>query len=238
MPPVSRSLLAVITFGVLAFPGAGTAQKSLSLNGGATFATLSTDGVTAHGPRTNTGSLTGASLGLPLSGRFGIAPGIYYVQKGSTVEAGQEYITFKFDLDLAYLEVPVLGVLNLTGAFPVGVTLFAGPSVAFEVSCTFERQFIASPDDDRGVYSAGCDEGRERKIDFSAMFGAGLSFPFLSNVDVVFNGGLDRALAPIDSGPYLEVVRTLDEVDGLDPVTDVKNTAWFLMGGFRFPLGG
>ena len=243
---VRPSLLAMVTLGTLALPVAGTAQVSLGLNAGVSSANFSVDNIDYTDART--GLRAGAYLAFPLSDFFSIAPGAYYVKKGAGVRyplAGD--VSMVGSLDLAYLEVPLLGVFNITGADrSVGVSLFLGPSVAFEVSCNNESGLVlGSEDEPEEPFLGECDgvEGdeldeREKTVDVSAIFGAGLSFPLSGSVALTLNGGLDMGLTPIDQPGFVELLRSLEEEAITSEEAEGRNTTWFVTGGLRFLLGG
>jgi hypothetical protein len=217
------SLLVVLALCALTHPAQGAAQVALGLNAGVAFANFSGDDV--EGTNMKTGLLGGAYLAFPLSPIFSIAPGAYYVQKGTTSQDRIQNVNVEATLDLAYLEIPVLGVFTVSGPDrPVGVSLFLGPSIAFELSCNVEAEagalsFSGDCDDEE----AGVAAEDRKEMDFGAIFGAGLAFPLTGSLDLTISGGLDMGLTSLDD--------SADE-------DDVKNTVWFLTAGVRFPLGG
>jgi hypothetical protein len=199
------------------------AQARIGLNWGVTFATL--EGDDANGPflRTadlgnETGFFAGASLGLPLDGILSITPGLYFVQKGTSWERG----IFEGSVELSYIEVPVtIGVAVTSTDRPFGVSLFAGPEIAFEIDCNVEvgTSTGAEVDTSIGQFEDCRGEGEEsdrKSIDFGLVFGANVSFgPFF------VNGGLDMGLTSLDDS---------------DADEDFKNSAWFLGAGIL--IGG
>jgi len=213
--PVSRWAAALLL--LLALPRPGGAQVTLGVSAGMGFATL--EGDDAGDPGRSDGLMGGAFLAFPVSDVFSVAPGLYYVQKGAEETDG----LVEEEVELDYLEVPVLGVFSLTGAGrPLGVSVFLGPSVAFELSCKFETEV---GEDELGA-STDCDDdpdGERRKVDIGAIFGAGVSFPLSGSVGLLLNGGLDMGLRSIDDSPT---------------ELDIKNSMWFVTAGVAFPLGG
>ena len=119
---------------LLLLPLQARAQVTLTLNAGLAIASLEGDDVDAEFGST-TGLLLGAHLGFPLGGVISFAPGAYYVQKGAEAEVGNESL----GLGLDYIEIPLLLAFRVTGADrPVGLSVFLGPSVAFEISCNLD----------------------------------------------------------------------------------------------------
>lgn len=198
----------------LAVAPAAEAQTMVTVQGGATFATFEGDDADIDGvdPGTRTGFNFGASLGLPISEIIYLTPGLYYVQKGAEYEeAGLESA-----IELTYLEVPILLQVMLTGPDrPLGLSVFAGPSLAFEIGCDISFEELSGDCDDEG-------EIETKSLDIGALFGAGVSFPVGERVALLVNGGMDLGLTSIDDSAA---------------DNDVKNSTFFLNVGLGFPLG-
>ncbi len=92
------------------------------------------------------GAITGAYLHFPLSDALAIRPELLFSLKGgSTVAniAGQGEASI--DIELAYIELPVL----LRASFPTGSVrpvLFAGPALAIQIGCDFSFDFGSRSD--------------------------------------------------------------------------------------------
>jgi hypothetical protein len=92
------------------------------------------------------GAITGAYLHFPLSDALAIRPELLFSLKGgSTVAniAGQGQASI--DIELAYIELPVL----LRASFPTGgvrPVLFAGPALAIQIGCDFSFDFGSRSD--------------------------------------------------------------------------------------------
>ncbi|HZD04819.1 MAG TPA: porin family protein [Longimicrobiales bacterium] len=193
---------------MLANPGLLHGQVTIGGRAGVTFSNFTGDDVEDSELDTKTGFFVGASLGVPLGGILGLGTGAYYVQKG-VEEAGGDA-----SLDLAYLEIPALLQVVVTGPErPVGIGLFLGPSFAFNLSCD------GSSD---GGESADCSD-RVKGFDLGALFGAGVSFAAGERATISVNGGLDLGLTSTDD-------------TGADE--DIKNQAYFLGVGVSWPVGG
>jgi len=211
-PVLSLPALLVLLV-LLLLPSAVRAQTTISINAGVSFASLQGDDVpTPFGTRT--GLVAGAHLGIPVGAIFSVAPGLYYAQKGADIETSLGTGAFRLD----YIEVPVLGVFMVTAPQrPVGISLFLGPSFAFEVGCELEGTVAGV------TTTADCDDDSDRRtFDLGAIFGAGLSFPVTERMALALNGGLDFGLRSLD---------------GSTSNDDIKNEMWFLMAGLSFPLG-
>ena len=194
-----------------------SAQLTLGVSGGVVSSTLVGADIEAEDPQSLTGLSLGAYLAIPLAGRVSIVPGGHYVQKGAkSEEAGVGTLEF----GVSYFELPVLLSLALTSEdSPVGFSVFAGPSFAFEVGCTetFTDTDGTSDSDD----CAPADEDERQTFDVGALFGGTVQFPLTDQMALTVSGGADLGL------------RTLDTQDDPD---DVRNRAFFGSVALAIPL--
>ncbi len=96
-------------------------------------------------------------------GAFAFQPELTYLTKGSLWEVGAE----SSEINLEYVEIPILFVLSPTRDAGMQTHLYAGPAFAYETGCT---QIT-------GGISTDCGDDGRKKIDLGAMIGAGLSLP-------------------------------------------------------------
>jgi len=119
-----RRFIAVLTFAVIAWPTAGSAQ--LVVKGGLSFAKV-TESAYLPNLDMRTGFAAGISLGLPMGG-LTVRPEVFFVQKGGKLANDASF-------ELNELNVPLL----LQFTFPVPVLspfLLAGPQAEYELTCT------------------------------------------------------------------------------------------------------
>ncbi len=164
-----------------------------------------------------TGFSFGGWLAVPLGDRVSIVPGATYVQKGTQFD---EFADVTATFELAYLEIPVLFSVRLTPAeSSTAINLFAGPSIAFEVSCS-----LSATDGDDSV-SEDCDaEADEREsMDFSGIIGGGVGFPINEGLGLNISAGLDMGLTSLDASEDSE---------------DIKNRTFFGSVALTIPVGG
>lgn len=161
------ALSALILFFTLPAAAQTPGFSEIGIKGGVDFATLRTDD---EGPNEEVGYKTGFVIGfygqIPTADDFlTIQPEFLYVRKGATLESGDTAI----DINLDYIEVPVLLKANLpvqTRFFP---SLYAGPYAAFAIN--------RSVSDDDG--EADIEEGF-KSTDFGLVLGG--------DFDVTFGG--------------------------------------------------
>ena len=134
----------LFSFAFLALSVAALAQQKISygVRAGVTNAYLQGDAVESFqnvlsfgGDAVNTQSKTGfyggGFVSVPVSETFSVEPGITYAQKGYEMRGnfglkGMDIVSAKSELNLNYIELPVLARVNLGG-----LQVFAGPQVAY-----------------------------------------------------------------------------------------------------------
>lgn len=202
------------------------AQTTFGFKAGASISDLSfdTDEV-APDLESRVGILLGATVDVPLASGLWFQPGLSFVQKGAEITGefeGGEEVTVALDLD--YVEMPLLlkYVFPTTGS--LGVHLFAGPALAFEVGC---KVGLASEGID---VSIDCDQGEDegfevttKSFDLGALVGGGVSVP-MGGASLLFEASYNFGLANI-----------ADTDEGEDD--SVKNRALYLSAGIAFPMG-
>ncbi len=190
-------------------PATASAQVSIGINGGIVNSNLGGDFVEDLDIDSRTGFFGGASLSLPLVDRLGLTVGAYFVQKGTESDSPGT-------VEASYLEVPVLLGLTLTGADAlVGLSLWAGPGISFELDC---KQRVLTPLPGEG--EVDCES---KSTDFGIMAGATVSVPISDTSALFVNGGYEIGVTKLD-----------DSAAELD----IKNKALFVGGGIRFVVGG
>lgn len=205
---------------LLLAPGVARAQVSVGVSGGLSLSTLVGDDVDDDAVDRRTGFVVGGFASKALSERVALTSGLYYAQKGfEDSEVGSDF-TFKLD----YLEVPVLLQLGLLGNETTALSVFAGPSLAFEVGCEIEGSgggASATVDCDASIL--GEDAIETSSVSVNAIVGAGVRFMTSETMFLLVNGGLNRGLTSIDDS-------------GED--ADAKNSSWFFQAGLGWILGG
>ena len=201
-----------------------SAQVSIGGRIGASISDLSVD--TRDVPPdldSKTGLVVEAFADIPLSPGLSFQPGIQYAQKGASATDTSEGQEFTLELSFDYVEVPLL----LRYAFPttgaLGVSLYGGPSLAFEASCEVTLQGTSV------TLTIGCDEGGQQGVevntksfDLGVLFGGGISVPAgpgRLTVDVSYDMGLTNISSDAQD----------DE--------SVKNRAFYITAGMALPVG-
>jgi hypothetical protein len=148
--------------------------------------------------RSRQGALTGVFLQVPVAGPLSVRPEILFALKGGGAQTALgSGGTPEVDIDLAYLEMPVL----LRGTVARGrfrPTLFGGPAPALKIGCDLRR--IAP--DPRGRVS--CDEADSigfNGFDVGLVVGGGLEVRWPQSalaLEVRYNTGLRSVIKDSD----------------------------------------
>ena len=150
-------------------PSAPRRRASVGAEVGYSRTTLS--GPDAQGLRSRQGAITGIFVQAPLGGPLSLRPELLFALKGGRAEASVEGGgTAQLDIELAYIEVPLLLRVGLPRG-RVRPMLFGGPAGALQIGC--DLQLIGS---DQPVRST-CDAAEFavfRQLDFALVVGGGI----------------------------------------------------------------
>jgi hypothetical protein len=125
------------------------------------------------------GIVGGVYLTYPVSSTLAFQPELLFAQRGTEASFSGDPTFGNVDatLNLNYVEVPLLLRLDVpTASTGFRPHLYAGPSLAFNTSCSFEA--------DVGGFSGSsdCEDADEefspKSFDAGAMIGGGIAFPF------------------------------------------------------------
>jgi len=173
-------------------------------------------------PGIRTGFVGGGFFTIRIGKYFALEPQVLYVQKGTNLAPPPE-VSYTQD----YVEIPLLitGKYPLAGSMRFAPTIFAGPAVAFQTSCTFTSGGGTFPG---GVYvpvnGARCDS-------ILAQTGSSLRH---TDALLVFGGGFH--VGPLVLLARYDLGLTRLFVVQMTPV-DIKTKAWLMSAGFRLPIG-
>ncbi len=195
-------LLASAATASLPLVSALSAQE-LWVHGGATFATVSQGDSEFHDEGGRTGFSLGLGLTLPVSNALAVQLDGAFTQKGDAggVEGANAMIGVNY---VEFSPVLKASALESTGAL---AHIFAGPSVAFRVSCDVEGAFAG------GSLSDTCDaiDLDVATIDFGLMAGIGVESPVSETlslaVDVLYSHGLASLIEDAEQKNRAFIVR-------------------------------
>ena len=85
-----------------------------------------------------TGFVAGLSFNMPIQDIFSVEVDALFAQKGAQFNLSAGGFSESVDVKLDYVDVPVMGRVNLPGSGPVRVHLLLGPSFNFKISEKFE----------------------------------------------------------------------------------------------------
>jgi hypothetical protein len=200
-------LIAVSFFVAAAFPLTSQAQMGVpgmdikpGARAGLTFMTLGGDDAADNLDR-RTGLIVGGFALVDFAGPFALQPELTYIQKGA--ENPDLDTTTKLD----YIEIPVLAKFQVPLSGPVSPSLFAGPTLGFNV---------VSEDED--------DEGNTQDLDNISGTEFGLAFG--GGVDV----GLSAGTLMVDVRYGLGLSNVLDS----DADQSANNQGFMITAGFAF----
>jgi hypothetical protein len=193
---------------LLALTAAPAAAQTIGFKLGPTFSKLDVedaddalDNLTSFG---GGGFIRFGAAGLSLQAE------LLAISKGFEAEdvIGDEDASF----ELTYVEIPLTAMFSIGS----GPYLFAGPFVAFEVSC--EGSF--------GGLTGECDEndGERKETDFGLTGGAGIQFP-------LGPGSL------LIEGRYAQGLTDLNDSDTAGEDGSIKSRYWAIMAGYAISIG-
>jgi hypothetical protein len=200
---VATAVLAAVLLGA----GSAAAQDvSGGVKGGVNFANLVIDGDVADlNLETRIGPVVGGFVTWPVTPRFDIQPEALVSWKGASFdEFGVEA-----DIEITYLEIPVLFRYGSPVSSGTSLKLFAGPSLAFKLNAEATGEFL-------GVSEDQDIDDEVEGFDFGLVIGAGIEAGRIT-LDGRYTWGLSS-------------VNTMPEEDE----AKVKNRVFSILVGFRF----
>jgi hypothetical protein len=209
-----KRFVAVISMAVLvAFAAQANAGKMYGgIKAGANFATMSD----VDDSSMKTGFQGGVFVGTHINDEFGFRVEGLWVQKG--VKADEDFGpgigVVEVTTSLDYIEFPLLFVYDLAAGESVGINLFAGPTLGFNIGADAEADGGDSVDIKDDIES----------FEFGAAIGAGLAKTMASGKAI----GLDVRYTLGATGVGKDVP---------DNVDNPKNRGIGLMAFFQVPLG-
>ena len=215
MKKLSTVLLAV--FLTAAFASPGLAQNmTAGVKGGIDFANVDEEDEDTDW---KLGFSAGAFLGIDLHEYFRLQFEGQYVQKGT--EWSEDGVDITFKLNYVELLVPATLTIPMENS-SVTPRLYAGPSVAFELSCKVTGEIDGESE------SFDCEEVpggpvETKSVDFGVFFGGGVDIAVGNGaitLDVLYNLGLSN----------------INDAEG--ETEDVKNRNIQILIGYGFKLGG
>jgi Outer membrane protein beta-barrel domain len=155
-------------------------------------------GPDAAGLTPRQGALTGVYLSAPLSRAIAFRPELLFALKGGrAVVALQGGGTAAFDIELAYIELPVLARVS----FPtrqIRPVLFAGPAVALRIGCDLQ---LLIPDQPLRATCGRNDFNDVRQTDYGVVVGGGVEirwFQAALALEARYSVGLQSIIRDVD----------------------------------------
>jgi hypothetical protein len=213
--------LTITLLGALALGAATSAQGqviSVGIKGGVANTTVNFGEVPDFEVNRIWGFQAAGVVAVGLGEMFSLQVEGRYARKGMRAVEGSA-IDAKFDL--SYIEAPLLAVIHIPTGSTIIPRLYAGPAVAFELSCNIKGQ-VGGAD-----FDADCNDPpfaiRRKSTDFGVVFGGGIDIQVADGV-VTLDAGYNLGLANLE-----------DEPGSTD---SFKNRALMASVGFLIPIGG
>ena len=156
-----------------------------------------------------TGFMGGGFLGYDVSDQFGFRLEALYVNKGAELNDPNG----AFDVNYDFIEVPLLFVLHMTPQSAAMIDLFAGPTLAFNIS--------AETDDGSATVDIS---DQTESFEIGAAIGVGIEYK-LSSMSIL--GDLRYSLGATD----------LADIEDSTQDLEVKSRGFGIMAGLLFPIG-
>jgi hypothetical protein len=210
--------LAIVALGIAVANTAFAQEVSVGIVGGVNSAEIGFSQEQDFDIKRNVGFNVGGLAALGLDEMFALQLEVLYSQKGLV---GQDVGT-DADVNISYIELPLLAKVTIpTQVERTTVHLYAGPTIAFEVSCTLSGTL-------QGVSTkADCDSeevsiGRKR-TDYGLLLGGGLGIE-AGRGEITLGVAYDLGLRNVNDDPD-------------DPDLSAKNRTLMFRAGYILPLG-
>ncbi len=193
-------------------------QLSLGVRGGYVSSTLSWDAAQKVEPSWNPNFHIGAVSRLELHRNFALQLEVWYAEKSSGARLPE--VNADADIELSYLEIPLLAQVTVPLGPSVAPHLFAGPSVAFELECGVSLII------DGDLQNADCDDPDiqpdRRTTAVDLIFGAGIAIQAGPGA-ILLDAMYDLGLMNLNGDPEA-------------PGDSIKSRAWMLSLGYLIPV--
>ncbi len=207
---MKRTLVAVLALTALMTATNASAQRFyLGLKAGVSMSDLDVDEI--DDTSMLTGFMGGGLLGYDVSEQFGFRLEALYVNKGAELTQPTGPVDYNYD----FIEVPLLFVLHMTPQSAAVFDIFAGPSLAFNIS--------AETDDGSATVDIS---DQTESFELGAAVGVGIEYK-LTSMSIL--GDARYSLGATD-------LADVDDAFGED--VEAKSRGFGFMAGLLFPIGG
>ncbi len=207
-------LSGALLFSLIAVPV--RADVDFGLKGGFTLANVNTVPETFMGFewQTITGLVGGAFLDLGLAKGFSLQPEALYVQKGAKVTVTKGEFTASMQVNLDYIEVPLLMKYGFATGGGLVPSIYAGPYLGFNTKAETVSKIEGYPEEREDI------KENIQSTEYGAAFGVGLAQK-LGGVKLVLDARYDLGLSNI-----------IKDEDA--PFEWAKTRTWLFMIGISF----
>ncbi len=147
------------------------------------------------------GLIIGGFISYPVNDQFSFQPEVYYTMKGVSYDYSESYMGYSYSdtgtASMNYLEIPLLGVFNLSQEASFQPKLFAGPFIGFNLSATYESDWEET---DGGETYSGNDSGDledMNSLEYGLIFGGAIEIDKIV-IEFRYNMGLSNIYSDSD----------------------------------------
>jgi hypothetical protein len=140
-----RLVLIGLMLAIISVAAPRTASAQMGLLVGLNSSTLKFDDDEGLDVERRMGLAAGVAFNLPVQDMFSVELDALFAQKGAKLSDGPDTL----EVELNYVDIPVLGRINLPGSGPARVHLLFGPSFNFKVGEEFEENEVESDEEDQ-----------------------------------------------------------------------------------------
>jgi hypothetical protein len=196
---VGRAATLVVALGLLSLVRPVAAQQGAAVGAQVGYSRADLTGINSNLVESRQGAITGVYLHLPVNGVISVRPEVLFSVKGGqilTSITGSDDLAL-VNLELAYLELPVLGRLTLPrGRYRPAI--FGGPTVGVQIGCDLLITPVSGGDEVNGT----CGENVTgiSEWDFGWIAGAAIEM-HLTRVTLSLQGRYTKGLRSVVDGP-------------------------------------
>jgi hypothetical protein len=120
-----KKLFLILTITLMTASVSQAQKMKIGIKGGVNFATLGAEGLGKL--KSHTGYHVGGVIEIPIFEYFSIQPEVLYSIQGASYSGNDKGVGIELDIDLNYIQVPIMAKFNATDTFSIEI----GPQVGY-----------------------------------------------------------------------------------------------------------